>query len=143
MSGRSTSKFEGKVVRVMAMNINDSFRYMQDYRINNIPRVDVQAPVEEKPEVKPQVEEKQTPAISIEPVVDNRPRNVNLDDVSMTFNRQDNFGYIGKDRDVSLLDMEKAINMMRQDSALQDYQYFVGNSRDIFSSEDGRVIPKF
>ncbi len=127
----------------MAMNINDSFRYMQDYRINNIPRVDVQAPVEEKPEVKPQVEEKQTPAISIEPVVDNRPRNVNLDDVSMTFNRQDNFGYIGKDRDVSLLDMEKAINMMRQDSALQDYQYFVGNSRDIFSSEDGRVIPKF
>lgn len=125
----------------MSMNINDSFRMMQDYRVNNIPRVDIQTKEASKPE--PQVEEKQTPAISIEPVVDNRPRNVNLNEVSMTFNKQDSFGYIGKDRDVSLLDMEKAINMMRQDSALQDYQYFVGNSRDVFNSEDGRVISKF
>lgn len=126
----------------MAMNINDSFRMMQDYRINSIPRVDVTQAEQNKPEEK-QSQVNQTPAISIEPVVDNRPKSANLDDVSMTFNRQENYGYIGKDRDVSLLDMEKAISMMRQDSALQDYQYFVGNSRDIFNSEDGRVIAKF
>ena len=126
----------------MAMNINDSFRMMQDYRINSIPRVDVTQAEQNKPEEK-QSQVNRTPAISIEPVVDNRPKSANLDDVSMTFNRQENYGYIGKDRDVSLLDMEKAISMMRQDSALQDYQYFVGNSRDIFNSEDGRVIAKF
>lgn len=126
----------------MAMNINDSFRMMQDYRINSIPRVDVTQAEQNKPEEK-QSQVNQAPAISIEPVVDNRPKSANLDDVSMTFNRQENYGYIGKDRDVSLLDMEKAISMMRQDSALQDYQYFVGNSRDIFNSEDGRVIAKF
>ena len=126
----------------MAMNINDNFRMMQDYRINNIPRVDVTQAEQNKPEEK-QAPVNQAPAISIEPVVDNRPKNANLSEVSMTFNRQESYGYIGKDRDVSLLDMEKAISMMRQDSALQDYQYFVGNSRDIFNSEDGRVIAKF
>ena len=126
----------------MAMNINDSYRMMQSYRIDNIPKVDVSKAEQNKPEEKQQ-NINQAPAISIEPVVDNRPKSANLDDVSMTFNRQENYGYIGKDRDVSLLDMEKAISMMRQDSALQDYQYFVGNSRDIFNSEDGRVIAKF
>jgi len=125
----------------MAMNINDSYRMMQSYRIDNIPKVDISKAEQNKPEENQQTVN-QAPAISIEPVVDNRPKSANLDDVSMTFNRQENFGYIGKDRDVSLLDMEKAINMMRQDSALQDYQYFVGNNRDIFNSEDGRVIAK-
>ena len=60
----------------------------------------------------------------------------------MSFNRQEDYGFIGKDKDLSLLDMEKAISMMKQDSILQDYQYFVGSSKDIFSSEDGRVIAK-
>ena len=45
----------------MAMNINDSFRYMQDYRINDIPRVDIDraapAPVQE-----PAPAEEATPA---------------------------------------------------------------------------------
>lgn len=126
----------------MAMNINDSYRMMQDYRINNIPKVDVSQAEQKKPE-ESQAQVNQTPAITIEPVIDNRPKNANLDDVSMTFNRQESYGYIGKDRDVSLLDMERAINMMRQDSALQDYQYFVGNNKDIFNSEDGRVIAKY
>ncbi len=127
----------------MAMGINDSFRLMQNYRINEIPRVDIAAPkqAESEPQAAPQKQAEA--AVSIEPVVDNRPKNVDLNEVSMTFNRQESYGYIGKDRDVSLLDMEKAISMMRQDSALQDYQYFVGNSKDIFNSEDGRVIAKF
>lgn len=126
----------------MAMNINNSFNFRQDYRINDIPKVDPSKATEQvKPE--PQQEAAKTPAISIEPIVDNRPKNVNLDNVSMSFNKNESYGYIGKDRDVSLLDMEKAISMMRQDSALQDYQYFVGNSKDIFNSEDGRVVAKF
>ena len=126
----------------MAMNINNSFNYRQDYRINDIPKVD-SAKVTEQVKPEPQQETVNTPSISIEPIADNRPKNVNLDNVSMSFNKNESYGYIGKDRDVSLLDMEKAISMMRQDSALQDYQYFVGSSKDIFNSEDGRVIAKF
>lgn len=123
----------------MAMNINDSFRYMQDYRISDIPRIDsvkeAPANTQENPEVT-------KPSVSIEPIEDRRPKSVDPNEVSISFNKNDDFGYIGKDKDLSLLDMEQAISMMRQDSILQDYQYFVGSSKDIFNSEDGRVIAK-
>lgn len=123
----------------MAMNINDSFRYMQDYRISDIPRIDsvkeAPANTQENPEVT-------KPSVSIEPIEDRRPKSVDPNEVSIYFNKNDDFGYIGKDKDLSLLDMEQAISMMRQDSILQDYQYFVGSSKDIFNSEDGRVIAK-
>ena len=123
----------------MAMNINDSFRYMQDYRISDIPRIDsvkeAPANTQENPEVT-------KPSVSIEPIEDRRPKSVDPNEVSIYFNKNDDFGYIGKDKDLSLLDMEQAISMMRQDSILQDYQYFVGRSKDIFNSEDGRVIAK-
>ena len=121
----------------MAMNINDSFRYMQDYRINDIPRVD--APKSEPAQVK-ENHVAAKPSVSIEPLEDRRPKSVDPNEVSLSFNKNDDFGYIGKDKDLSLLDMEQAISMMRQDSILQDYQYFVGSSKDIFNSEDGRVI---
>ncbi len=121
----------------MAMNINDSFRYMQDYRINDIPRVD--APKPEPAQVKENTEAAK-PSVTIEPIEDRRPKSVDPNEVSLSFNKNNDYGYIGKDKDLSLLDMEQAISMMRQDSILQDYQYFVGSSKDIFNSEDGRVI---
>ena len=121
----------------MAMNINDSFRYMQDYRINDIPRVD--APKPEPAQVKENTEAAK-PSVTIEPIEDRRPKSVDPNEVSLSFNINNDYGYIGKDKDLSLLDMEQAISMMRQDSILQDYQYFVGSSKDIFNSEDGRVI---
>ncbi|MBP5309517.1 MAG: hypothetical protein J6W58_10570 [Lachnospiraceae bacterium] len=121
----------------MAMNINDSFRYMQDYRINDIPRVDAPKP---EPAIAKENPDAAKPSVTIEPIEDRRPRSVDPNEVSLSFNKNNDFGYIGKDKDLSLLDMEQAISMMRQDSILQDYQYFVGSSKDIFNSEDGRVI---
>ena len=123
----------------MAMNINDSFRYMQDYRVSEIPVKEI--PKSPEPQ-QIQEDKQQKPSIIIEPIEDKRPSKVDLNEVSMSFNRQEDYGFIGKDKDLSLLDMEKAISMMKQDSILQDYQYFVGSSKDIFSSEDGRVIAK-
>ena len=123
----------------MAMNINDSFRYMQDYRVSEIPVKEI--PKSPAPQ-ELQEDKQQKPSVIIEPIEDKRPLKVDLKEVSMSFNRQEDYGYIGKDKDISLLDMEKAISMMKQDSILQDYQYFVGSSKDIFSSEDGRVIAK-
>lgn len=49
-----------------------------------------------------------------------------LEDVSLTFNKQDDYGYIGKDSDILSLDVEKAVSDMRKDQILQQYQYFVG-----------------
>ena len=127
----------------MGIGIDNRF-FMQDYRINDIPKVDIpkvdstqNAPLQT--DSKPQ---NTGASVSIEPLEDRRPRSVDPGEVSLSFNRQEDFGYIGRDKDLSLLDMEKAISMMRQDSILQDYQYFVGDNRELFSSEDGRVIAK-
>lgn len=67
-----------------------------------------------------------------------------LGDISITFNRQENFGYIGRDSDIHSLDVEKAIDDMKKDQVLQQYQYFVGSSRNLFAVEstDGTVIQK-
>ena len=42
------------------------------------------------------------------------------------------------------MDVEKAIDDMRKDKVLQQYQYFVGNARNIQTeSADGVVVRKF
>ncbi len=68
-----------------------------------------------------------------------------LEDISITFNKQESFGYLGKDSDIHSLDVEKAIDDMRKDKVLQQYQYFVGSSRNlqIENNADGTVIQKF
>ena len=55
-----------------------------------------------------------------------------LEDISITFHKQDDFGYIGRDSDIHSLDVEKAISDMRKDQILQQYQYFVG-SKTVFT----------
>lgn len=58
--------------------------------------------------------------------------NAPLEDISITFHKQDDFGYIGRDSDIHSLDVEKAISDMRKDQILQQYQYFVG-SKTVFT----------
>lgn len=58
--------------------------------------------------------------------------NAPLEDISITFHKQDDFGYIGRDSDIRSLDVEKAISDMSKDQILQQYQYFVG-SRTVFT----------
>lgn len=71
-------------------------------------------------------------------------KDTSLEDISITFNRQENFEYIGRDSDIHSLDVEKAIDDMKKDQVLQQYQYFVGSSRNLFAAEstDGAVIQK-
>jgi len=72
-----------------------------------------------------------------------RRQDAELDGISVVFNRRDDFGYIGKDSDIHALDMEKAISDMKKDKVLQQYQYFVGSSRNLYSgSLDGAVRRK-
>lgn len=67
-----------------------------------------------------------------------------LENVSLTFNKEDDFDYIGRDSDLSGLDMEAAISDMRKDQVLEEYQTFVGSSALNLQkmSQDGIVIPK-
>lgn len=85
-----------------------------------------------------------TPAA--EPVQENpASRMADLDQVSLKFNKEDSFGYIGMDSSLDNLDMQKAISDMQKDHVLQSYQYFVGSAGSLFgetSSEDGMVVLK-
>lgn len=81
-----------------------------------------------------------------EPAQENQAsRMADLEQVSLTFNKEDNFGYIGMDSSLDNLDMQKAISDMQKDQVLQSYQYFVGSADSLFGgmpSEDGTVVLK-
>lgn len=68
-----------------------------------------------------------------------------VQDLSLSFNLQEDYGYLGKDSNIENLDVQKAISDMRKDQVLQQYQYFVGDSRKLLqkASEDGLVFLKF
>lgn len=122
------------------MGINDNFWSLSSYRLNEIPRVSM--PTEP---VSPVVEDEKpanAASLTVESIEDKRPKFANLEDVSVSFNKQESYSYIGKERDMGLLDMQRAVSDMRQDTILQDYRYFVGNGNSIFQSEDGVVIAK-
>ena len=75
-----------------------------------------------------------------------RKTDASLEDISITFNRQDDFGYLGQDSDIHSLDVERAISDMQKDRMLQQYQYFVGSAKEVYEvgqAPDGIVIPKF
>ncbi|MDD6810810.1 MAG: hypothetical protein PUD93_02935 [Lachnospiraceae bacterium] len=69
---------------------------------------------------------------------------VDLENVSLTFHKEESFDYIGNDSSLDNLDMQKAVSDMKKDMVLQEYQYFVGRSGNLFEkqTEDGLVIQK-
>ena len=69
-----------------------------------------------------------------------------LENIAVTFNRQEDFGYLGQDSDIHSLDVERAISDMQKDKMLKQYQYFVGSAQDVYhgvQTPDGIVIPKY
>ena len=73
---------------------------------------------------------------------DNRSKAADLENISLTFNKEDTFDYLGSESGLANLDMQKAISDMKKDSVLQEYQYFVGSSQNFFRPEDGIVLQK-
>jgi len=136
----------------MAINLfSDYGGFYNNYRTNQIPKVDV-ATVREQDEAK-RAAEAAVPSIPVveetkpsEAVIDNRSRMADLENISLSFNKGDDFSYIGSDYAIADLDMEKAISDMRKDKILEDYQYFVGNREGYglnTPADDGQVFLKF
>lgn len=68
-----------------------------------------------------------------------------LEDLSLGFQKNDTFDYLGKDSEIANLDMEKAISDMRKDELLGQYNFFVNSAEmfePVFASADGMVVPK-
>lgn len=116
--------------------------FQSQYRIADIPKVDV-----EQKAASP-VKEQQDALINssslsiVEGQQADERQFTDPNEISIGINKNDDFSYIGKDKDIHNLDIRKAISDMQKDSILQDYQYFVGNAREIYHSEDGIVLSK-
>lgn len=70
-------------------------------------------------------------------------RQSDIEKLSLSFQQNENYENVGRDSDIQNLDMQKAISEMKKDQVLQQYQYFIGSSKNIFHDfGDGMVIPK-
>lgn len=122
--------------------IEDYSSYLQNYRAPVIPQVSVEE-VKRQDQMKarevqpvPEMTREEAPDLSY------RKPNAEIDQLSLTFNKQESFDYLGKDSDINDLDMQKAISDMQKDQMLMQYQYFVGSAKNLFSNGDGTVIVK-
>lgn len=59
-----------------------------------------------------------------------------LDNLSLTFNKEESFDYIGSESSLAKLDIQKAISDMRRDKIFEEYQYFVGGKPDLELDND-------
>ena len=106
-------------------------------------RPDDRSELNRQPELPQQSDNLTTAA---EPAQENGASRVaDLNQVSLKFNKEESFNYIGMDSSLDNLDMQKAISDMQKDQVLQSYQYFVGSAGSLFgdqASADGTVVLK-
>jgi len=121
--------------------------FYNQYRVNDIPQVSVET-VKQQNEQQ-QINEQEPQSLQNDYTAssqteDNRSRVANLEDVSLTFNKEDTFDYIGSDSEIGNLDIQQAVSDMKKDQVLQEYQFFVGSNMDqvLNDSPDGRVLQK-
>ena len=130
----------------MGIQFYNGLSNYSNYNRMDIPQVkpeDIKAQEAKAEELKAQESAQETSYSQIDTVAyDNRSRVANLEDVSLTFNKEDSFDYIGSESSIKSLDMQKAISDMKMDGILQEYQYFVGSSKALYQDADGIVIPK-
>lgn len=107
------------------------------YRASEIPAV---TPSEIEKQNREKAADTNSKANEMEP--DTRSRVTDFDKVSLTFNKEESFDYIGSESGLADLDVRKAISDMKRDSVLQEYQYFVGSAQTLINPEDGFVFQK-
>lgn len=127
--------------------VSDYSNLFRNYKVPEIPAVDYKrlSNVEEPlPQAEQSEQSSRDISLSVEENQATRPRQIDVNEISLPFNRGEDYGYIGSDSDIATLDMQKAISDMQKDKVLQQYQYFVGESRNLQNTnEDGAVILKF
>lgn len=107
----------------MQIGMVNGYVGIQNYRMPNITKVDDIQPsqnitTKEQPET-------QSIENVTQPIENRKPVIADLENISIGFNKQDDYSYIGKDVDIEQLDMQKAISDMKKDSLFHQYQFFV------------------
>lgn len=116
----------------------DSFNYINGgYSVRNISYVEQDNDLQQKASEQARQQEKSQEL----PVQENQaPRATDPNGVSLTFNKNDDFSYIGSDSPLQNLDMQKAISNMQRDSILSDYRRFVGTPVETRAPQAGEAI---
>ncbi len=131
----------------MGIELLNGFGGVQPYyKASQIPVQDSIETLKQQPvdEAKQQEQSVLYPSQDQQPVMDHRSRTADLENISLTFHKENDYSYLGSESSLTDLDVQKAISDMRKDSVLQEYQYFVGSARTLFNgSSDGAVVPKF
>lgn len=122
-------------------SINDYSSVLQNYRLPAVDKEPIVIADMGQPEAA--AVHQNAPIHEDSPAVAPVRQDAKLEDISLTFNKQEDFDYIGQDSDIRSLDMVKAISDMKKDQVLQQYQYFVGSVRNLnVGSTDGIVFAK-
>ncbi|MGN0244554.1 MAG: hypothetical protein ACI4DK_01155 [Lachnospiraceae bacterium] len=121
------------------MGIGKIGGFYQSYPIQPIKQVDVET-VKAQEALKKQQEE-QLPAVQVSQDAgqnpDTRSRIADLENISLNFNTGDTYDYIGRDSDLSLLDVDQVLSDMKKDSVLDQYRYFVGDISNVNAAKEG------
>ena len=128
----------------MTMRIGNYFDHSQIY--NDYSSLKVR---EALAEVKKPEEAKAAESVSQKPVqaetapesAVKRERLLGLEDISITFNKNDDFDIIGKTSDITDLDLQKAVSISKKDDILNNYKA-AENALPVYAGEDGTVITK-
>jgi hypothetical protein len=135
-----------EVMRMGINGINDYSNFINSYRVPSIPVVSPEEVLKQDKELKASanLEAVNKPALEDVALPVKPRKDAALEDISLTFNKGDDYGYIGKDRDIYSLDVENAISDMQKDDILKEYRFFVGNTgtEALVNNEDGIVVPK-
>lgn len=129
-------------------NIGQYGGFYSQYRLPEIRQVSVEE-IQKQDEELASIQQEQsvaTPRIETVQPSNPAPRTASLEDISLSFNVNETYDYIGKDADLQNLDMMSAISDMQKDKVLEQYQYFVGPKEladsVVASTQDGIVIRK-
>lgn len=120
-------------------NVSNYSGLYKEYPVNQTQNVSVEVNPQETVTTSPS--EKEEVSLSAEEM-NKAPKSADLENISLTFLAEDEFGYIGRDSDLENLDVMQAVSDMQKDSILHQYHTFVGADEPIFSSEDGMVFLK-
>ncbi len=126
------------------MRIGEGFDYSQVY--NDLSSIRLRDTLSE---VKPALEDaskasevNDTGKISLEDKAAARPiKLIGLEDISISFNKNDDFALIGSTSDITDLDIEKAVSLSKRDDILNSYRTSESQV-PVYAGEEGTVIAK-
>jgi len=122
------------------MRIGEGFDYSQVY--NDLSSVRLRDTLSEVKPVQEEVKPVETAKVSLEEQVAARPgKLIGLEDISISFNKNDDFDLIGTTSDITNLDVEKAVSISKRDDILNSYRTSE-TQVPVYAGEEGIVVAK-